>query len=208
MANAQTLTTWSEKAMGAVRASPGKASTLTGLGVIMAVAWIRVLAGGHASTASGQGATTAAAPPQAVPVELTLPHRVDGSGPSLQQWARQPLAPLARNPFAVPLDYFPTDGAKTDEAASAGKGYWNLIAKSMSSRADQQEQRQVLIDNVRLAAESLKLDSTIMGATPGAMVNGQLVREGSVVNDFRVLKIESRELIVEREGVKLAIMMN
>jgi hypothetical protein len=78
----------------------------------------------------------------------------------------------------------------------------------MSSRADQQEQRQILIDNIRIAAEALKLDSTIMGATPGAMVNGEMVREGSTVAGFRVLKIEARQLIVEREGVKLAIMMN
>jgi hypothetical protein len=35
-----------------------------------------------------------------------------------------------------------------------------------------------------------------------------MVREGSVVDGFRVLKIEARQLIVEREGVKLAITMN
>jgi hypothetical protein len=118
------------------------------------------------------------------------------------------MRPLARNPFAVPLDYYPTDGSKGDDSESTGTGYWNLISKSMSSRADQQEQRQILIDNIRIAAESLKLDSTIMGATPGALVNGQLVREGSIVDGFRVLRIEPRQLIIEREGIKLAVMMN
>jgi hypothetical protein len=78
----------------------------------------------------------------------------------------------------------------------------------MSARADQQQQRQILVDNIRIAAESLKLDSTITGATPGAMVNGEMVHEGSLVAGFRVLKIQTRQLIIEREGVKVAVTMN
>jgi hypothetical protein len=210
MANPQTLTAWSEKAMGAVRASPGKSSVLTGLALIMAIAWIRVLVGGHTSPSSAQAASTSAAPAATVlSDEPAALHRLsDSGGATLQQWARQPTRPLTRNPFAVSLEYYPTDVSKSDDPTSAGVGYWNLVSKSMSSRADQQEQRQILIDNIRIAAEALKLDSTIMGATPGAMVNGEMVREGSTVAGFRVLKIEARQLIVEREGVKLAIMMN
>jgi hypothetical protein len=210
LATPQALTSWSEKAMTAVRASPGKSSILTGLVLIMAIAWIRVLVGGHTNPAFARGASTAAAPAAMVftqePADSHQP--AQQGGPSLVQWARQAVRPLTRNPFAVPLEYYPTDASKNDDPTSTGTGYWNLVSKSMSSRADQQEQRQILIDNIRIAAEALKLDSTIMGATPGAMVNGQMVREGSVVNGFRVLKIEARQLIVEREGVKLAIMMN
>jgi len=210
VADPRALTSWSEKAMAAVRASPGKSSILTGLVVIMAVAWIRVLVGGHTNPASAQAAATSAAPPAMVFVEEPADshHPAEQGGTSFQQWARQPVGPLSRNPFAVPLDCYPTDTSKNDDPASTGTGYWNLVSKSMSSRADQQEQRQILIDNVRIAAEALKLDSTIMGAAPGAMVNGEMVREGSVVDGFRVLKIEARQLIVEREGVKLAITMN
>jgi len=47
----------------------------------------------------------------------------------------------------------------------------------------------------------------MMGPVPKAMIDGQLVGEGSVVADFRVLKIESRKVIVEREGIMLAIQM-
>lgn len=210
MANPQALKTWSEKTMGTLRASPAKSSVLTGLVLIMAIAWIRVLVGGHTSPSSAQAASTTGAPAATVlgddPMALHRP--AESGGASLQQWARQPVRPLTRNPFAVPLDCYPTDVSKSDDPASTGIGYWNLVSKSMSSRADQQEQRQILIDNIRIAAEALKLDSTIMGATPGAMVNGQMVREGSVVAGFRVLKIEPRQLIVEREGVKLAVMMN
>jgi hypothetical protein len=207
MANVDALTTWMEKAKAAMRASPGKSSAVTGLALIMVVAWVRVLFGGHTSPATAQGAT-ASQSPTAAQETFSLPHAVDQSGATLQQWAREPIQPLARNPFTVPLDCYPMDGSNGNDLATGGTGYWNQVSKSMSSRADQQEQRQILIDNIRLAAESLKLESTIMGSTPGAMINGQMVHEGSVVNGFRVLSIQARELIVEREGVKLAVTMN
>jgi hypothetical protein len=54
-----------------------------------------------------------------------------------------------------------------------------------------------------------------MGAVPKAVVNGEMVGEGSVAASgagdtrvsFRVLKIEARRIIVEREGIKLEIQM-
>jgi hypothetical protein len=210
MPNAPVQTSWSEKAKVAFRASPGRSSMLIGLVLIMAVAWLRVIVGGHTNPAVAQGAATTAAPGARAFSESAAPNQnhLAEQGPSLQQWARQPDQPLARNPFAIPFDSYPMDSSKSADETTTNNGYWDLLRKSMSSRADQQEQRQILIDNIRIAAESLKLESTILGATPGAMVNGQMVREGSVVAGFRVLKIESRQLIMEREGIKLAIMMN
>jgi hypothetical protein len=77
----------------------------------------------------------------------------------------------------------------------------------MSVEADQQVQRQALIQGLADSARSLQLQSTMLGATPSAMVNGEMVREGSLVADFRVLKIEAGKMIVEREGIKLEILM-
>ena len=53
----------------------------------------------------------------------------------------------------------------------------------------------------------MKLQSTMMGPQPKALVNGELVGEGDVVAAFRVLKIEARRIIVEREGIRLEIQM-
>jgi hypothetical protein len=209
VASAQNLTNLSEKAVRAARASPGKTAALTGLVLIMIVAWIRVLIGGHPSPNPAQGATISAAHAAVVAedsTEFRYPAETE-QGPSIQSWARQQAGPLSRNPFIIPMDYYPSDMVRTDDSPSSSS-YWNLLAKSLSARADQQEQRQILVDNVLLAAEGLKLSSTIMGATPGALVNGQLVNEGSEIAGFHVLKIEPRQIIVEREGVKLAVMMN
>jgi hypothetical protein len=170
------------------------------------------LLGGKAGPAAAQAARSMVTPSgtSAVAMEADDKSELRRGGESdrdLRQWAEQPVKPLVRNPFAIPLDNYPHDGA-AESAEASGDGYWNLVRKSMSARADQQEQRQILTDNVRIAAGRLKLESTILGMTPVAMLNGRVVREGSTLEGFEVLKIEAREVIVEREGVKLALLMN
>jgi hypothetical protein len=200
------ITSWSEKLIACFRASPGKSSTVTGLAVILVFVWCRFFFGGHTpAAASGAPAQLSSDTQFGFPVLPATPHTAETV--SLQQWARQPVRPLTRNPFAIPLDLYPRDTTSAPDKETSETGYWNLVAKSLSSRADQQEQRQILIDNVRIAAASLKLESTIMGAHPGAMVNGNMVREGDDVAGFRVVSIEARQVIVEREGVKLALLM-
>ena len=53
----------------------------------------------------------------------------------------------------------------------------------------------------------MQLLSTVMGAKPKAMINGELVGEGDVIAAFRVIRIEARRVIVEREGIRLEITM-
>ncbi|MGD0463810.1 MAG: hypothetical protein ABSB74_15085 [Tepidisphaeraceae bacterium] len=199
------LASWSEKLIAGFRASPGKSSTVSGLAVILVFMWCRFLFWGH-PPAAASGATAQVDSPPAV-WSVPTAWRPAGEAVSLQQWARQPIRPLIRNPFTIPLDDYPRDGTGVADGGTSQTGYWDLVGKSLSSRADQQEQRQILIDNVRIAAASLKLQSTILGAHRGAMVNGNMVREGDNVAGFRVVNIEARQVIVEREGIKLALLM-
>jgi hypothetical protein len=205
----QVDTSWWNKAVAAVRASPGRSSIAIALVLILIFAWGRVLLGGGHSPSSAQGALARSPGPTEETLEAMPPaaHQPGDPADSLGQWTKEPIRPLTRNPFTIPFDFYPHDGALAASDAQLGSSYWDLVKKSMASRADQQEQRQILIDNVRIAAEALKLESTVLGTTPGAMVNGQLVREGSTVAGFHVLKILPRSVIVEREGVKLALMM-
>jgi hypothetical protein len=125
---------------------------------------------------------------------------------ALQKWSEQPVPPITRNLFAVRIEYFPIDGSRTAQSDSED-GFWVKLEKSMALQADQKDKRENLKANITAQAEKLKLQSTVMGPKPRAMVNGDLVGEGDVVADFRVLKIESRRIIVEREGIRLEIQM-
>jgi hypothetical protein len=125
----------------------------------------------------------------------------------LQKWVEGPVPPISRNLFAVRVDYFEVDGSRTTKSAETEEGFWSKLEKSLALQADRMDKRENLVANFTAQASKLDLQSIVMGSQPRAMVNGKLVGEGSVVADFRVLKIESRRIVVEREGIRLEIQM-
>jgi len=122
-----------------------------------------------------------------------------------------PVGPIDRNLFAVPFDYYPQDGARAPQASRTptDQGFWDELAKSMSAQADQKKDRQILVDNLRTQAAGLTLQGTVLGNQPKAWLNGSLVGVGENIGTtgFRVVKIEARMILVEREGVRLEIPM-
>jgi len=125
----------------------------------------------------------------------------------VERWLSTSAPPLGRNLFEIDYELFPTDLTGSQEKV-ASEGFWDDIAKSMNLRADQQGRRQESVQRVASQAKALQVTSVMMGPKPRAVINGELVGEGEVVASFRVLKIEARRIIVEREGIRLEIQMN
>jgi hypothetical protein len=203
---------YSDKLVAQAKADPRKASILAVLSVIMVFSWYR-MAGGDA--ASGPARATASVTPvpaggSLLPDNLRTPTNNSATVQALLEWQRRPIAPLSRNLFVINYDFFPQDGSTPTAPVRVqhGDGFWDHIAKSMTARADQKREREVLVENLKSQALQLKLQSTVLGASPRALVNGQLVRVGDVVASFRVTKIEARRIVVEREGIKLEVRSN
>ena len=209
-------TTFLGKLVAAVRRDPQKAGILTVLVAILVVLQVRLQMG-----RGGDGASRATA---------AINRGVNGRGfagaggssagprdsaAALRTWLEAPPEPLSRNLFAVDLERFPNDTNRPLAASAAGSGFWDELAKSMTFRTDVRKERQILLENLQQQASQLRLQSTMMGASPKAVVDGEMVGEGDVVASgsgetrtvFRVLKIEPRRIIVEREGIKLEIPM-
>jgi len=179
--------------------------------VVMIVLWIRLVGGSggpaHASAnpvgfrADGNGVALA---------DNLRPVKANTTFAALQEWQKKPTSPLlSRTLFVVNYDFFPQDGSKPAPLrAPQGDGFWDQVAKSLTARADQKKEREVLVENLRLQAAQLKVQSTVMGASPKALINGELVGVGGVVASFRVAKIEARKIVVEREGIKLELRLN
>jgi hypothetical protein len=210
---------YADKLVAQAKADPKKASILGVLVVIMIFSWYRMAGGSGSGGDSSVGIGPARASASFTPVGpggSVLPNNlhVSSSGTSatvaaLLEWQRRPIAPLSRNLFVINYDFFPQDGsAPAPVHVQQGDGFWDHIAKSMTARADQKREREVLVENLRAQALQLKLQSTVLGASPKALVNGQLVRVGDVVASFRVTKIEARRIVVEREGIKLEVRSN
>jgi hypothetical protein len=206
----------------AVRNDPQKAGILTVLVAILVVLQVRLQmsakeAGPGTAIAGTHGAAGANNPPPlggsgsghggGAVTNLSEPTKPVDAATALRSWMDAPGATLSRNLFAIELERFPADGARIRTADKDAVGFWDELAKSMTVRADVRRERQVLIENLARQASQLRLQSTMMGASPKAVIDGDLVGEGDVVASFRVLKIEPRRIIIEREGIKLEIQM-
>jgi hypothetical protein len=85
-------------------------------------------------------------------------------------------------------------------------GFWDQLAKSLAAKADQEKARGILRDNVRAKASRLDLQSTgTFNGTPKAMVNGTIVEEGDTIEGFLILKIETKRIVVEMEGIQVEV---
>jgi hypothetical protein len=209
MPAANTLTTFVEKIVTQAKADPKKAAILAVLGIVMIFLWVRLVGSGGPARAAANVTGFRGDGSLAVPDNLRGSGKTNAAFASLQEWSQKPALPLSRNLFVVNYDFFPQDGSKPAPLrAPQGDGFWDQVAKSMTARADQIKEHEVLVENLRLQAAQLKIQSTVMGASPKALINGQLVGVGGVVASFRVAKIEARKIVVEREGIKLELRLN
>lgn len=210
----KTPRTLSAKLIRAIRSDPQKAGMLTVLVAILVVLQVRLQmsqkdagpARAVANTSPGQADNPTAHGSGNGGGAVASSKPLD-SASSLRAWMDASPTSLTRNLFAVELERFPYDGTRARTTHKETMGFWDQLAKSMTFRADVRRERQVLLENLARQASELRLQSTIMGASPKAVIDGELVGEGDVVASFRVLKIEPRRILVEREGIKLEIQM-
>jgi hypothetical protein len=201
------------KLLEAAKADPKKAGVLAVLLTVLGTMWVRMAAqGGGAGPQSAGAATSAAASSDN---EVAARAHAAGRGTlstaataALAQWRGAPVSPIVRNLFTVQLDqYAPEHAVPVVPVTRADDGFWDELAKSLSTQADQNKQRQIRTGNAVRDAGRLNLQTIVMGASPKAIIDGEMVGEGSVVAGFRVSKIEARRIIIEREGIKLEIPM-
>lgn len=227
---------WTERVAAACRQDPKKALTMAALASVLLVMWGRMLLTGDSHPARAGAATTttpgtpnntsmSTARPTAPPRVMVSMNRSGSSLPGvapaapvspqkdgrrrMREWMSQPVRPIARNLFAVKLEYYPREGSRPGQGAKTARDgeFWGRLEKSLLLQADQKDKRDNLLANFKEEAGKLRLDSIVMGPEPKAMIEGKLVSEGEVVAAFRVLKIEPRRIIVEREGIRLEIQM-
>jgi len=199
-------TSWQTSLTAALLQDPQKAGVLGVLVLVLVIVCARVMTGqGHPAAAAGSMISPTAA---AVRILIPSPIVKPGSTPALvRAWLSAPIPAIGRNDFLVKSEYFPADATKSI-ALPAARGFWSAVEKFLSLQADQKEKRDAVIASLKTQAAALRPTSTVMGATPRAMVGGTIVRVGDRVGAFRVLKIEAHGIVVEQDGIRLAIPMN
>jgi len=193
-----------------MKRDPKKAFVLALLFAVLMAMWGKMMLSGGKGTPKAASAMPAARVAPSVGMVPNNKAKSADAATQLQDWINQPLpGAISRNIFELKLDYFPMDGTRTAPITRTSNDptFWDKLAKSIDEQADQQHKREILIQNLRQQAGQLQLTSTVMGPRPKAMVNGAMVGEGEVVAQFRIVRIDARSVVVEREGIKLEITM-
>ena len=194
----------------AAKADPRKAGVLAVLLTVLGTMWLRTAmkdgGGPAAATAASVTSSDNDVPGHAPPMGRAT--MSSAASAALAEWRGAPVSPVVRNLFTVPIENYAQSGERPlTPITRVEDGFWDELAKSLSSQADQHKQRQIRTDNMVRDATKLQLQTIVMSASPKAVIDGEMVGEGSVVAGFRVSKIEARRIIVEREGIKLEIPM-
>lgn len=203
----------------AVQADPKKSAVLAALGVVMAGIGLKqfVLNAGprSAMAATASLVSSGTAESRASATSLSVGPRRESP---VVAWLAEPIKTLDRNLFEFKSEFYPraTESMATAARVIDDELFWDQLAKSLSARADSKKQRQIRVDNLQQAAGKLKVQSTIMGPNPRAMVDGRMTRLGGTVEadagsgstvTFKVVKVEARRLVLERDGLKFEVPM-
>jgi len=79
------------------------------------------------------------------------------------------------------------------------------VAKVLNDGPTSEEREKARRRDVQAQAQSLALQSTVIGAEPTAIVNGRVLRAGEWINAFRVVEITTYRCVVEKDGVQVAL---
>lgn len=199
----------------ALKEDPKKTLVLGVLCVVFVGFVARCFLGGPArasASASGIASARPAIPP-VTSVKAPTPSRQYRTESAVRLWVKQPVPAVPRDLFRIRTELFPRATSQNVDSVQVKPSFWDAVEKSEAQQADENKQRLILVQNLRREAAKLELQSTMMGPNPQAIISGTMVQAGSVVASgdggmqFRVLKIEATDVIVEREGVQLRLRM-
>ena len=116
---------------------------------------------------------------------------------------------IDRDLFKPNLEYFPlADGAEAAcRQAAAGPGWFDAVRQYVLEKQRAQTQYLDRVRGVRAEARALSLTSTMLGASPAAVINGKVLRVGDVIDGFRLERIDSARCTLVKEGVRVELRM-
>lgn len=193
--------TLSQRFVAELRHDPKKATVLGSLLVVAAFLGVRMTMQGRtpapasgspsvASSASASGALGSGGAP-----EEGLDGR-DAADLLRREYLAQLDRTVERDIFrADPNHYGIQPPARRDEAPEAPS---ELTAEQLRQR-----RREAVIAEAR----GLELESTIVSASPAAIINGRYLGIGESIDEFEVIKISPRSCVVRKGGVTILLKM-
>lgn len=115
---------------------------------------------------------------------------------------------ISRDLFKTSPELFPATGGAAQEDSAAGAGSWlGDMAEQLTQQQQAQRDRLDQMAAIRVQAQSLHLQSTILGSTPTALINGQPMHVDQTINGFVITEITPNACRLTREGVAVELRM-
>ncbi len=174
-----------------------KTAIMMALGLVAAVMAGRLIVGrlGPAKASASQQIVATA--------QIAMPTSLDGmAGDAAHEQANRRdeyinrITPgITRDLFHYSPETFPlTDREKVEVGIPKG-----ATPKPVDDKAIQKKVNELLRARARSLAGGLKLQSTIIGSSPMAIINGRLLRIGQKIADFTVMSVTNRKCTLETE---------
>lgn len=117
---------------------------------------------------------------------------------------------ITRDLFTPNTEHFPlAEGAASQSRCTSGRksGPFQQARKWFEAKQSDQRERLEYINSVRAEAKGLSLKSIMLGRAPTALINGQVLRTGQMINGFRLKTIASDCCIVSKDGIEVELRM-
>lgn len=129
----------------------------------------------------------------------------DGAAPAAGGGSLRPVVPItdygpvARDLFAFDPAYYPTLAGSSVDVSPTGK-----LGPDPTDEQHQQMARELA---VRALARALTLQTTMLGEPNRAMINGELLEEGQVIQGFSLRKVDLRRVTLVKDGIEVVLEM-
>ncbi len=112
---------------------------------------------------------------------------------------------VRRDLFAVEYGLYPVVEPQPADDPDADRR--RLLEQARLSLEAQAAHQQAMILAVQAQAQTLRLQSTIVGERPSAIINEQILALDDTIQGFRVVRITRGHCVVEKDGVEVTLAM-
>lgn len=180
--------TWGRRFLSGLKAQPGKSAVVGVLAFVLIILLTRLA--GQSGPRPAAAAVDLVVQPRNVSLDSGIVPAI-----AVQQTTEtepvvlvpEPERPRFRAPqrdiFAVDYGYFPRrPGSESDNTVEGV------------------DSKQLRIADLRRRVGTFRLQSTVTGAEPAAIIDGKIVRRKDVYKGFRVVKVDNRHVLLKHSG--------
>ena len=185
------MSPWMKQQVNLLLLDKKKLGLIIGLFCVMLLLWGRLILKQVPRTAVAKPATTAVSTTSHTPSTDALRRKVNASDLPVVEVKLPPMS--KRDLFALDLTAYPTEQVEKENESTK-----QVITKPVD---EVQEYLNGLVGRIRL-------ESTVQGARPCAVINGQIIKVGQSIEGLVLKEVLNRQVILEYRDQMVRLRMN